>query len=228
MADADLEAAARMEVALRGMVADNALDALTYQFMAFRDDPRGPTTPFLAASRLMAEGVGFGGEGDVISAAATTFLNWLRPPASFSEIFTVDYGGNAVVLSHMGEANVAMARRDRKVPLTAKGRRAEGGGPRQLVYVTCFEPGPATLFTLTLGQGGRWRVITAPCSIADWGPVPTLRSPHARLVPEGDVRDFLTAYAKAGGPHHLVVCFGDARARLAQAARLLDADYVEV
>ena len=30
----------------------------------------------------------------------------------------------------------------------------------------------------------------------------------------GDVRDWLTAYAKAGGPHHNALCFGDATARL--------------
>jgi L-arabinose isomerase len=64
--------------------------------------------------------------------------------------------------------------------------------------------------------------------IADFGPLPTLHEPHFRLVPGGDVREFLTAYAVAGGPHHCAVCFGDARARLRAAARLLDADYCEV
>ena len=42
------------------------------------------------------------------------------------------------------------------------------------------------------------------------------------------MRDFLTAYAKAGGPHHNAVCFGDARRRLRLAARMLGADYVEI
>ena len=53
---------------------DHRLNALTYQFMAFGDDERTPTLPFVAASRLMAEGIGFGGEGDLIAAAATTLL----------------------------------------------------------------------------------------------------------------------------------------------------------
>ena len=78
--------------------------------------------PFVAASRLMAEGIGFGGEGDLIAAAATAFFNWLNPPASFSEIFTIDFAGDSLFMSHMGEANVGMARRDRKVPL---GRTAD-------------------------------------------------------------------------------------------------------
>ena len=82
---ADLDATARVELAMRGMIADHRLDGLTYQFMAFGDDQRTPTLPFVAASRLMAEGVGFGGEGDLVATAATTLFNWLNPPASFTE-----------------------------------------------------------------------------------------------------------------------------------------------
>ena len=118
--DADLTATARAELALRGMVQDQRLDALTYQFTAFGDDERVATLPFVAASRLMGEGVGFGGEGDLIGAAATAFFSWLNPPASFSEMFTIDFAGDSLFMSHMGEANVRMARRDRKVPLVAR------------------------------------------------------------------------------------------------------------
>ena len=57
---------------------------------------------------------------------------------------------------------------------------------------------------------------------------PAIAAPHFKLRPRGDVRDFLTAYAKAGGPHHNAVCFGDARPRIMAAARLLKADYCEV
>jgi hypothetical protein len=52
--------------------------------------------------------------------------------------------------------------------------------------------------------------------------------PHFKIRPTGNVRDFLTAYANAGGPHHNAVCFGDVRRRLRFAAAMLDADYVEL
>jgi hypothetical protein len=53
--------------------------------------------------------------------------------------------------------------------------------------------------------------------------------PHFKIVPaEGDVRDWLTAYAKLGGPHHNAICFGDATNRVRAAAELLNADYCEV
>ncbi len=224
----DLSATARAEIALRGMVADNRLDAVSYQFLAFGSDERVETLPFVAASRLLAEGVGFGGEGDLVSAAGSAMLGWLRPPASFSEIFTIDFAGNAVLLSHMGEANVAMARSNRKVRLVRRQRSLVPIRGKQLALACTFQPGAATLAALTLTAGQRWRIIAAPVTIEDFGPLEQLAVPHAKITPAGDVRDFLTAYASSGGPHHLAVCFGDARSRLALAARFLGAEYVEV
>jgi L-arabinose isomerase len=225
----DLEATARVEIALRQMVERYSLSAMTYQFMAFGADERTPTVPFVAASRLMAEGIGFGGEGDLIAAAGTSLLNWLSPPASFSEIFTIDFAGNSVFMSHMGEANVAMARKDRKIALVARSSPITRTRHGQLALVTAFEPGPATLMALTLGPKNRWRLVVSPMQILDFGPLPALQTPHCKMSPcSGDVRDFLTAYATAGGPHHSAVCFGDARARLKHVAGMLDADYCEV
>ncbi len=223
----DLASTARVEIALRGMVADNRVDGFTYQFMAFGQDERTPTVPFVAASRMMADGIGFGGEGDLIGAAGTCLLHWLQAPASFSEIFTIDFAGNSVFMSHMGEANVAMARRGQKVPLVARSSPITRTRDRQLALVTNLQPGPATLSALTQGPGNRWRLICSSMQIVDFGPLP-LASPHFKLAPRGDVREFLTAYAKAAGPHHNAVCFGDARARLRLAAELLDADYIEI
>ena len=226
--DADLDATARAEWALRGMVKDHRLDALTYQFMALGDDERTSPLPFVAASRLMADGIGFGGEGDLIAAIATTFLNWLHPPASFSEMFTIDFAGQSLFMSHMGEANVVMARRDRKVSLVARPTPITRTRDRQLALVTSFEPGPATFTALTLGPGARWRLIVAPVTIEDYGPLPDFCVPHFKLKPAGDVRQFLTDYANAGGPHHNAICFGEARRRLRFAAGLLDAEYIEL
>jgi len=227
--EADLVLTARAELAVRGMIADYRLSALTYQFMAFGADERTETLPFVAASRLMAEGIGFGGEGDLIAAAATSFFNWLKPPASFSEIFTIDFAGNSLFLSHMGEANTAMARRDRKIALAARPAPITRTRGRQLALVPCFDAGPATLAALTLGPQGRWRIIAAEAALEDYGPLPGFCVPHSKLRPfGGDVRQFLTAYATAGGPHHNAIFFGDARPRLSFAARLLGADYSEI
>jgi L-arabinose isomerase len=228
LTDDDLAATARAELALRGMVAESRLDAITFQFMAFGEDERTETLPFVAASRLLAEGVGFAGEGDVVGAIGTWLLGRLQPPASFSEIFTIDFAGNGLLMSHMGEINVAMARRDRKPPLVARPTPIARTRARQLAIPASLEPGPATLCALAQGPGGRWRLIAGRVRIDDFGPLPSMCVPHFKIVPDGDVREWLTAYAKAGGPHHNAVCFGDATPRVRAVARLLNADYCEI
>ena len=226
--DDDLCDAARAELTLRQMIEEHRLDAYSYQFLDFGQDERTVTVPFVAASRLLAEGIGFGGEGDLIAAAYSALLNWLHPPGGFSEIFTIDFAGNSVLLSHMGEANVAMGRKGRKVRMVRRERPIVPIRGNQLALAVSYEPGPATLTALTLTANQRWRIIASPVSILDFGPLKQLDVPHAKVSPAGDVRDFLTAYATAGGPHHLAVCFGDARKKLRLLSMFLDADYVEV
>jgi L-arabinose isomerase len=226
--DADLDAAVRAEFSLRSMVADRRLDALSFQFLAFGEDERTETLPFVAVSRMMADGIGFAGEGDLVGAANAWLLNRLCPPASFSEIFTIDFAGNSILLSHMGEANAGMARRDRRIPLVALPAPVGRIRGRQLVLVTSFEPGPATLCALALGPNQRWRLIASRMEIQDFGPLASLPGPHSKAQSRQNIREWLTAYAMAGGPHHHAICFGDARPRLKIAALLLNAEYCEV
>lgn len=156
------------------------------------------------------------------------FLNRLQPPASFSEVFTIDFAGNGVLLSHMGEANAAMASKDRKLPLMARPEPITRTRGRQLALVNGFEPGSATLCALALGPKGRWRLIASSMEIQTFGLLADLPVPHCIVKNHQDVRSWLSAYAMAGGPHHHAICFGDARPRLKIAADLLDADYCEV
>ena len=128
----------------------------------------------------------------------------------------------------MGEANVAMARTRPPGPLGGPaGPRSSAPAAGNWRWSPAFEPGPATLCALALGPQSRWRLIASRMEIEDFGP---LRGPAGSTQqggePCGDVRDWLTAYAQAGGPHHHAICFGDARPRLKLAAALLDADYL--
>jgi hypothetical protein len=71
-------------------------------------------------------------------------------------------------------------------------------------------------------------LIASQMKILDFGPLTGYPGPHSKMQSRGDIRQWLTSYAMAGGPHHHAVCFGDARPRLKMAARLLNADYCEV
>jgi L-arabinose isomerase len=91
-----------------------------------------------------------------------------------------------------------------------------------------FRPGPATLAALTVGAGGRWRILASPVRVVDFGPLPQAETPQTKVAVAGDVRDWLTAYASAGGPHHMALCFGDACAELKLLAHFLGSDFVPV
>jgi L-arabinose isomerase len=100
---------------------------------------------------------------------------------------------------------------------------------RQYALVPEIQSGPATLFALVQGPGGRWRFVVSAVLLEPFAPLRDLTVPQFALTPSGkDVRDWLTCYAKAGGPHHNAVCLGDARPTLYALATLLDADYCEV
>lgn len=222
-----LTATARAELALRALLKQYRLDAYSYQFLAFGKDPAAETVPFVAACRLMAEGVGFGGEGDVLAAAFAGVLNRMCTPAGFSEIFTIDFANNRLLLAHMGEANPAMAWSDHPVRLRSRGELVKVSHG-QLVLTFNYQPGPATLAVLTPGPRQQWRLIASLMDFPAVAPFPQAETPQALIAPRGDVRRWLTAYATAGGPHHLAVARGDARQALRALAGWIGADYFEV
>jgi len=134
-----------------------------------------------------------------------------------------------------------MAPKGAKVRLLRRTRPIVPVRSSQLVLAVNYAPGDATLAALTLTRlqsrysvigdltaGARWRIIASPMTIPETPALGKLHVPHAMIKPQGDVREFLTAYAEAGGPHHVAVCYGDARGKLRLLARLLGADYVEV
>lgn len=226
LTDVDLEWAARVEIAFRQMIQTRNLTGLTYQFTAFGEDERTPTIPFVAMSRLMGEGIGFGGEGDLVSTTGTTIFQRLSGAATFAEIFTTDFAGNGLLFSHMGEFNTAMARKDRKISLVGRSQIAKNRF-RQLVLVGSLEPQWATFCTLTVSEDG-WKIIMTTGEIDDFGPLAKMSAPHTKLKLKIDVRDFLSNYVRLGGPHHNALCFGDVRRRLVYFAKLMGIDLIEL
>ncbi len=222
----DIEATARAELSMRSLCQKYALGAFSYQFLAFGQDSRTPTLPFVAASRLMADGFGFAGEGDVFGAVGTYLLNSINEPATFSEIFTIDFGGNSLFMSHMGEANAAMAQD--KVKLVGRTSPVTKTLYKQLALAINIKAGIATFYALTMGSDQKYRIICSLVDIADYKTSEQMEVPYFKIKTHNDVRDFLTAYACNGGPHHNAVCFGDARNRLKITAKLIDAEFIEI
>ena len=117
-------------------------------------------------------------------------------------------------------------------PLEAHTLEAMAAGVATREYRRVLDPLPTGRTERAVGKSSVSRrfVALTRAQLTVWlaQPLDGLDVPHFKLEPAGDVRDFLTAYANAGGPHHNAVCFGDARPSLKLAAGLLDADYCEI
>ena len=100
--------ATRAGLAVRRWIAAKRLSAFTMNFARLGRSSGLPTLPFLEASKAMARGIGYAGEGDVLTAAMVGALASAYPATSFAEMFCPDWKGNRVFLSHMGEMNVAL------------------------------------------------------------------------------------------------------------------------
>jgi L-arabinose isomerase len=197
----------RLEIALRHLVKENSLDAFTMNFMELIDAPKIPTLPFLGINKLIEEGMGYAGEGDVMTAALLAEMRQLVGSANFTEIYTVDYQSNLMVMTHMQECNPAMARNDSKIKLIKKDFWAEGCEPYAGMHFT-LEPGPVTLICITPNINSHFRYIVYEAEIQNRQPFEKFDIPHWVIKLDESVSDFLTRYSMAGGSHHLAAVSG--------------------
>jgi L-arabinose isomerase len=214
------EDAERTYLALRDITERRRLQAYT---MNFGDMVCAP--PFYAVSKLMAEGVGYAGEGDVLTASFVAAVRRIEPTTTFTEMFCPDFRGNTIFMSHMGEFSPAFALQKR-IPVIEKDYAFGEGRPA--VMVPTMAPGPATHLNLAPVPEGRLRIIASLVQIPKYGLQPGLQSPHFRIRPSGKVADFLAGYSEAGGTHHSAIGRGDLRWAARQLATMLSIDYVEV
>ncbi|MEV4561341.1 L-arabinose isomerase [Kitasatospora sp. NPDC049285] len=200
-----LRYAARIELGLRAFLEDGGFKAFTTNF----EDLGGlRQLPGLAVQRLMADGYGFGGEGDwktsVLLRTLKVAATGLPGGTSFMEDYTYHLQpGNELILgAHMLEVcpSIAAATPSCEIhPLSIGGRE----DPVRLVFDA--EPGPAVVIGLA-DLGDRFRLVANEVDLVE-PPAPLPHLPVARAVwrPRPDLRTSTEAWLTAGGPHHTVL-----------------------
>lgn len=222
-------ASARLEWGLRQLLEERQMQGFASHFMAVGEEGRLETLPFLASSKLLADGYGFGGEGDVTSATAVCLMQSLAGQANFTEMFSMDFANNAALMMHMGEANWKMARPDEPIHLV----RSTIGSLfdvkfNPLLLAFSLKPGDVTLVSLTTVQGGRLRLVAAEGQVLDFPYIPDLARPHYKFRPDSDLPDFLTRYSQAGGSHHQGLAYGRWASTLEKIARLAGIEFARI
>jgi L-arabinose isomerase len=196
---------ARIEVALRALLEEGGFGAFTTNF----EDLGGlRQLPGVAVQRLMAEGYGFGGEGDWKSAVLLRLVKvmgeGLPGGTSFMEDYTYHLGpGTPRVLgAHMLEVCPSIAASTPRLevhPLSIGGRE----DPPRLVFSA--SPGPAVVIGMS-DLGERFRLVANEIDVVPPDqPLPKLPVAHAVWEPRPNFQVATESWLYAGGPHHTVL-----------------------
>ena len=196
-----LKVAARIELGLRAFLEEGEFGAFTDNF----EDLHGlAQLPGIATQRLMADGYGFGGEGDWKTAALVRTMKvmavGLPGGTSFMEDYTYDFSGTPKVLgSHMLEIcpSIAAGKPSLEVhPLGIGGKE----DPVRLVFTA--PDGPAICASL-VDMGNRFRMIVNEVDVMQpEEALPRLPVARAVWVPKPSLKVAAAAWIYAGGAHH--------------------------
>jgi len=201
------ERSVRLGLGIRRTLDAGGYGAFSMNFLAF-DRSEGPvsTVPFLEASKAMARGIGYGGEGDVLTASLVGALSQGFGKTTFTEIFCPDWRGGTLFLSHMGEINpeVAAAR-----PVMSE-YVYRFGVARNPVVVTCApKAGPAVFVNIVPGPDHTFSLVVAPVEVlGDATRADMRKGVRGWIRPEGGIERFLEAYSRHGGTHHSALVLG--------------------
>ncbi|MFD9895203.1 L-arabinose isomerase [Amycolatopsis sp. NPDC059027] len=200
-----LRYAARIELGLRSFLTEGGFGAFTTNF----EDLGGlRQLPGLAVQRLMADGYGFGGEGDwktsMLLAAVKTMGRGSDRGTSFMEDYTYHFGpGEPKILgAHMLEVcpSIAAGKPSCEIhPLGIGGRE----DPVRLVFDA--RPGPGVVLGLS-DLGDRFRMVANEIEVVPPDePLPNLPVARAVWKPAPSLTTSAESWITAGAPHHTVL-----------------------
>jgi len=201
---ASLRTAAKIELGMRAFLEQGGFKAFTTTF----EDLYGlDQLPGLAVQRLMADGYGFGAEGDwktsMLVRSMKVMASGLKGGTSFMEDYTYHMvrSGMKVLGAHMLEvcASIAEGKPSLEVHPLGIGGKAD---PARLVFNV--PTGPA-LNASMIDMGNRFRMIINTVDVVTPdAPLPKLPVARVVWVPKPNLKIGAGAWILAGGAHHTV------------------------
>jgi L-arabinose isomerase len=196
---------AAIELGLRSFLEEGGFGAFTTNF---EDLGALKQLPGLAVQRLMAEGYGFGAEGDWKTAALVRIANvmgaGLPGGASLMEDYTYDLtpGSELILGAHMLEVSPALTTAKPSLEIHPLGI---GGKEDPVRLVFNADAGPAVVVAMS-DVRDRFRLVANVVEvIAPPEALPKLPVGRAVWRPEPDFTTSATAWLTAGAAHHTVM-----------------------
>ncbi len=218
---------AKIEIALRGILEAGGYSAFTSNF---EDLGELKQLPGLAVQRLMADGYGFGGEGDWKTSSLLAIMKAMTPQGggtSFMEDYTYHFGpGTPKVLgAHMLEVCPSISGQKPRIEIHPLGI---GGKEDPVRMVFTAKPAAGRVVCLT-DLGGRFRMISNEIKIVEpTEDLPNLPVARAVWEPAPSLEVSAEAWMLAGGSHHTVLTNSVSEATIQDFARIAGVELVNI
>ena len=203
--------AAKAELTLRAVLKNKGAKGFTTNFDDLGDvdvenTGRGfDQIPGLASQRLMAEGYGFGAEGDWKSAAlyrSVWFMTQgLKGGCSFLEDYTLNFNGeqSSILQSHMLEVCPLIAASKPRLEVHFLGIGVRKSLTARLVFTSKVGKG---VTATVVDMGNRFRMIVNDVDCIEPKPLPKLPVASALWIPQPNFEVGAGCWIHAGGTHH--------------------------
>jgi L-arabinose isomerase len=193
--------AAAQEIGLRRFLEEKGAKAFTTSF----DELEGMKQLMgFASQRLLAEGYGFGAEGDWKTAALVRTM-WVMGQGlpggqSFLEDYTLNFDGadSAILQAHMLEINPEIAAKKPRIEVHFLGI-GDAGTCARLVFQA--HPGEGIAATI-VDMGNRFRMIVNKVDVIEPKALPKLPVACALWKPQPNLEIGAGGWILAGGTHH--------------------------
>jgi len=197
-----LRESARIELGMRAFLTKGGFMAFTTTF----EDLQGLLQlPGFAVQRLMADGYGFGGEGDWKTAAMVRTMKVMAAGLTGGTSFMEDYtyhlhpSGAKVLGAHMLEVCESIAQ---EIPRVEIHKLGIGGKADPVRSKFTVKPGQALNASL-VNMGNRYRLIVNEVEVVPLdAPMPKLPVASALWIPKPNLEIGAAAWILAGGAHH--------------------------
>lgn len=227
MAPGQFERSCRLALALEKVLRDGKFDALASFDQVWLTDPRVGIIPSYGTGRLCEIGLPCSTEADITTLTAMLILQELAGQATFLENYVIDFDRQAMILSHDGHGNPALAARPEDVAVKHsiyyQGVNGFGAG-----FEFAYAPGPVTNLALVNLGGSRWRLNVAEGESIAIQPRP-VAAPQMLFKPSRLAIDaWCDAWCKAGSPHHMALAYGHLAGKIKAYAELAGLEVVEI
>jgi len=213
-------------LAVREWIEEECLSAFTVNFMQIGEKTGISYMPFMEVCKAMGRGIGYAGEGDVLTASFTgAFLKCFKE-TSFVEIFCPDWRSNTLFLSHMGEMNINLTA---KMPEIAEKPFIYGSGVNPVACDGCYKSGNGVFVNIFKGKTD-FKLLVSEIAMEEENESESNFKGIIRgwMKPKKNISEFLEMLSKAGATHHSILIYDASIEQIRFFGEILNLDVIEI